>query len=140
MTDGKAASSAPRKRRTAPKAQPATAADPTTPDAIEIAMDLAATGQAPSAAARAILERQAQLIGWQIASERAGFALKVLTGLAGVAVAVTIGLILFMLGFIADLQSVNRRLLEGIDWRLRQLEQGSPRHAREATGERERAA
>jgi hypothetical protein len=29
-----------------------------------------------------------------------------------------------MLGFIADLQSVNRRLLEGIDWRLRRLEQG----------------
>ena len=38
------------------------------------------------------------------------------------AASVTIGLILFMLGFIADLQSVNRRLLEGIDWRLRQVE------------------
>jgi len=34
----------------------------------------------------------------------------------------TIGLILFMLGFLADLSSVNRRLLERIDWRLRQLE------------------
>ncbi|MFI4970630.1 MAG: glycosyltransferase family 2 protein [Lysobacterales bacterium] len=34
----------------------------------------------------------------------------------------TIGLILFMLGFIADLQAVNRRLLEAIDWRVRQLE------------------
>lgn len=56
------------------------------------------------------------------------------------AASVTIGLVLFMLGFIADLQSVNRRLLEGIDWRLRQLEQGSPRHAREAAGERDRAA
>ena len=95
MTDGKAAGPATRKRRTARKVQPTTPSDPTTPDAIEIAMDLAATGQAPSAAARAILERQAQLIGWQIASERAGFALKVLTGLAGVAVAVAIGLILW---------------------------------------------
>ena len=35
---------------------------------------------------------------------------------------ITIGLIAFLLGFIADLQSVNRRLLEGIDWRMRQLE------------------
>ena len=35
---------------------------------------------------------------------------------------VTIGLILFMLGFLADLSAVNRRLLERIDWRLRQLE------------------
>jgi hypothetical protein len=41
------------------------------------------------------------------------------------AASVTIGIIMFMLGFIADLQSVNRRLLEGIDWRLRQLERPS---------------
>ena len=40
------------------------------------------------------------------------------------AASVTIGIIMFMLGFIADLQSVNRRLLEGIDWRVRQIEQG----------------
>jgi hypothetical protein len=40
------------------------------------------------------------------------------------AASVTIGFLLLMLGFIADLQSVNRRLLEGIDWRLRRLEQG----------------
>ncbi|HEY6941820.1 glycosyltransferase family 2 protein [Dokdonella sp.] len=38
------------------------------------------------------------------------------------AASVTIGFLLFMLGFIADLTSVNRRLLEGIDWRLRQVE------------------
>jgi len=38
------------------------------------------------------------------------------------AASVTIGLIAFLLGFVADLQAVNRRLLEGIDWRLRQLE------------------
>lgn len=41
------------------------------------------------------------------------------------AASVTIGLIIFMLGFLADLMSVNRRLLEGIDWRVRQLEQPS---------------
>jgi glycosyltransferase involved in cell wall biosynthesis len=35
---------------------------------------------------------------------------------------VTIGLILFMLGFLADLSSVNRRLLERLEWRLRRLE------------------
>jgi glycosyltransferase involved in cell wall biosynthesis len=34
----------------------------------------------------------------------------------------TIGFILFMLGFLADLSAVNRRLLERIDWRLKQLE------------------
>jgi glycosyltransferase involved in cell wall biosynthesis len=38
------------------------------------------------------------------------------------AAAVTIGLILFMLGFLADLSAVNRRLLERIDWRLRRIE------------------
>ena len=41
----------------------------------------------------------------------------------------TIGFLLFMLGFIADLNAVNRRLLEGIDWRLRQVE-GEVRRAR----------
>ena len=57
------------------------------------------------------------------------------------AASVTIGLIVFMLGFIADLQSVNRRLLEGIDWRLRQLEDGArPSHNVEATTKRERVA
>jgi glycosyltransferase involved in cell wall biosynthesis len=35
---------------------------------------------------------------------------------------VTIGLVLFMSGFIADLVAVNRRLLERIDWRFKQLE------------------
>jgi glycosyltransferase involved in cell wall biosynthesis len=43
------------------------------------------------------------------------------------AASVTIGLILFMLGFLADLSSVNRRLLERIDWRLRQLENAQPK-------------
>lgn len=39
------------------------------------------------------------------------------------AACVTIGLITFVLGFLADLISVNRRLLERIEWRLRRLEQ-----------------
>ncbi len=38
------------------------------------------------------------------------------------AASVTVGLILFMLGFLADLSAVNRRLLERIDWRLRRVE------------------
>lgn len=46
------------------------------------------------------------------------------------AASVTIGLIAFMLGFIADLHSVNRRLLEGIDWRLRRVEAGEATAAR----------
>jgi hypothetical protein len=40
---------------------------------------------------------------------------------------VTVGLILFMLGFLADLSAVNRRLLERIDWRLRRLEDAQSR-------------
>lgn len=39
------------------------------------------------------------------------------------AACVTIGLITFILGFLADLISVNRRLLERIEWRLRRIEQ-----------------
>jgi glycosyltransferase involved in cell wall biosynthesis len=38
------------------------------------------------------------------------------------AACVTIGLLIFVLGFLADLLSVNRRLLERIEWRLRRLE------------------
>lgn len=36
----------------------------------------------PTGVAHDLLVRQSRLIGWQIASERAGFALKVLTGAA----------------------------------------------------------
>jgi glycosyltransferase involved in cell wall biosynthesis len=46
------------------------------------------------------------------------------------AASITIGLVAFLLGFIADLLGVNRRLLEGIDWRVRQLEDNVPRAAR----------
>jgi glycosyltransferase involved in cell wall biosynthesis len=38
------------------------------------------------------------------------------------AACVTIGLVTFVLGFLADLISINRRLLERIEWRLRRLE------------------
>lgn len=38
------------------------------------------------------------------------------------AACVTIGLVTFILGFLADLISINRRLLERIEWRLRRLE------------------
>ncbi|WP_125469906.1 hypothetical protein [Caulobacter vibrioides] len=56
---------------------------PTTPDPIEIAMEAKASGRDPVGSAEQLLLSQNRLIGWQIASERAGFALKVLTGLAG---------------------------------------------------------
>ena len=38
---------------------------------------------------------------------------------------VTIALVLFMSGFIADLVAVNRRLLERLDWRVKQIELNS---------------
>lgn len=41
------------------------------------------------------------------------------------AACVTIGLLIFVLGFLADLLAVNRRLLERIEWRLRRLELGN---------------
>ena len=73
---------------------------PTTPDPVEIALEAEASGRAPGAAARTLIERQTALIdadlrhrGWQIANERASMALRVLTGLAGVAVAVVLGVL-----------------------------------------------
>lgn len=50
-------------------------------------MEAEAEGVAPEGVAHEVLRKHSALIGWQIASERAGFALKVLTGVAGVAVA-----------------------------------------------------
>ena len=60
-------------------------AAPTTPDPIEIAMEAEASGIAPAGQASLLLADQRRLIGWQIASERAGVALKVGTGLLGLA-------------------------------------------------------
>ena len=77
---------APRRRRV--KADPA----PTTPDPIEIAMEADAKDVSPDSPARRVLLKHEQLISWQIASERAGFALKVLTAMTGVAVALILAL------------------------------------------------
>jgi glycosyltransferase involved in cell wall biosynthesis len=41
------------------------------------------------------------------------------------AMCVTVGFLLFMLGFLADLMATNRRLLERIEWRVRRLERPS---------------
>ena len=75
---------------------------PTTPDPIEIAMEAEASGEGPRGVATQVLTEQLQLIRtqtrlgrWQIASERAGFALKVLTGLAGLVVAVALGVMVW---------------------------------------------
>lgn len=51
------------------------------------------------------------------------------------AVCITASLSLFMLGFLADLMSTNRRLLERIDWRLRRLEIDPTRSAQTVTDE-----
>ena len=69
------------KTRKRPSLQPA----PTTPDPIEIAMAAEASGVAPQGVALEVLRRQAALLGWQIASERAGFALKIGMGVAALA-------------------------------------------------------
>ncbi len=70
---------------------------PTTPDPIEIAMEAEAGDTAADSPAQRVLIKHEKLIeldmrhrGWQIASERAGFALKMLTGLAGLAAAMTL--------------------------------------------------
>ena len=72
-------------KRAARKARPSPA--PTTPDPIEIAMEAEAGDASPDSPARRLLVDQGRLVRWQIASERAGFALKVLTATVGVAVA-----------------------------------------------------
>ncbi|HZP67277.1 MAG TPA: glycosyltransferase family 2 protein [Rudaea sp.] len=43
------------------------------------------------------------------------------------AMCITLGFLLFMLGFLADLMATNRRLLERIEWRLRNLENDATR-------------
>ncbi len=63
------------------------AKDPTTPDPIEIAM-----GEVGGDPARRLLASQDRLVRWQIARERAGFWLRVLMGLGGLAAAALVGL------------------------------------------------
>ena len=54
-------------------------------------MEAEAPGHRPSGVAARVLEKQERLIGWQIASEQAGAAIKLLTSVAGAAVAVFVG-------------------------------------------------
>ena len=76
---------APRRRR--PRAEPS----PTTPDPIEIAMEAEAADAQPDSPARTLLVNQNRLVRRQIASEDLSIALKLLTGVAGIAVAVALG-------------------------------------------------
>jgi glycosyltransferase involved in cell wall biosynthesis len=85
--------------------------------------------------------------GWYIFHKLAGQGAGHIQSAVLAAASVTIGLILFMLGFLADLSSVNRRLLERIDWRLRQLENEARANSNSAasastsaTSQRDRAA
>lgn len=64
---------------------------PTTPDPLEIAMEAEAKGRAPGGQASLLLAEQRRLIRRQIASEDVSIALKLLTGAAGIAVAVALG-------------------------------------------------
>ncbi len=68
------------------KAEPA----PTTPDPIEIAMEAEAGDTAPDSPARRVLLQHERLIRWQVANERAAFALRLLTAATGLAVAVVL--------------------------------------------------
>lgn len=85
---------APRRARSRP--------DETTASVLDMAMRADSTGAAPGEAARALLKKHGRLIeadvrhrGWQIASERASFALKLLTGMVGVAAFVTVAVVLW---------------------------------------------
>ena len=77
---------APRKR-----GQSMTTPAPTTPDPIEIAMEVEASGVAATGVAHEVLRRQSQLLAWQVASERAGFALKVGLGIVGLMLVAALG-------------------------------------------------
>ncbi len=58
---------------------------PTTPDPIEIAMEAEASGVPPLGVAGEFLAAQKRLVDWQIANERAAFVLKLILGLAALA-------------------------------------------------------
>jgi len=70
-------------------------ASPRTSDPIEIAMEAEAGDTRHDSPARRVLLKQEKLIGWQIASERASYALKLLTAAAGIAIAVAMGLMIW---------------------------------------------
>jgi tetratricopeptide (TPR) repeat protein len=64
---------------------------PTTPDPIEMAMEAEADGAPPSGVAVRVLQKQEQLIGWEIADRRASFALKAAAGVVAAALALGLG-------------------------------------------------
>ena len=68
---------------------------PTTRDPVDVALEAEAAGAAPLGVARRLLVNQNRLIKTQILSERAGLALKVLTGLAGMIVAVALAVVVW---------------------------------------------
>jgi tetratricopeptide (TPR) repeat protein len=74
MSEGRIAE--PRRRKSRARA-------PTTPDPIDIAMEAEASGRPATGAAHDLLIEQRRLIGWQIASERFGVALKAMTIFVG---------------------------------------------------------
>lgn len=80
------AGSARRKRRTSPAAST---------NAVDIALDAVSGGKALDDDARSLLAGQRRLIDWQTANERAAFALRLLTGAAGLAVALAAGLMVW---------------------------------------------
>lgn len=69
---------------------PAVARKPDSPNPIEIAMVALNDGAPEDGPAGVLLRRHARLIDAQIASERMGFALKLLTGLLGLAIAIAL--------------------------------------------------
>ncbi|MEI7932629.1 MAG: hypothetical protein WCI21_06205, partial [Alphaproteobacteria bacterium] len=72
------------------KPKATTGPSPTTPDPIEIAMEAEAKDTSPDSPARTLLVNQNKLVRWDIADRRMGVALKALTGIAGIAVAVAL--------------------------------------------------
>jgi len=73
--------------------------------------------------------------GWYLAYKLMGQGAGHIQSAVLAAASVTVGLILFMLGFLADLSAVNRRLLERIDWRLRQIENGKSNTEASSSGD-----
>ena len=73
-------------RRRGAKPDPA----PTTPDPVEMAMVAEASGRTPTGIAAEFLVEQKRLTRWQVANERAAFALRMLTGLAGLVAAMVL--------------------------------------------------
>ncbi|NEX94703.1 hypothetical protein, partial [Caulobacter sp. 17J65-9] len=75
-----------RRRRVRPVEKvEAPAPAPTTPDAVEIAMELEQGDPSPDSPARRVLVEHARLLKWQVADQRMGVALKALAAVAVVA-------------------------------------------------------